>query len=101
MGDAITRSKLIETAWVSIRKDDELMQFYQRIRARNPVAIGARKAIVAVARKLTTRIYAVLKYERPYFKKEVFASEEGPTLSSTSERFSEGSCWKKEPSEAT
>jgi transposase len=82
MGDAVTRSKLIETAWVSIRKDPELMEFYERIKARNPAPIAARKAIVAVARKLTTRIYAVLKYQRPYVVKEVFASGADPTLSS-------------------
>ena len=64
MGDAITRSKLIETAWTSIRKDPEMMEFYERIKARNPAPIAARKAIVAVGRKLTTRIYAVLKYQR-------------------------------------
>jgi transposase len=84
MGDAITRNKLIETAWVSIRKDPELMEFYERIKARNPAPVAARKAIVAVARKLTTRIYAVLKYQRPYIVKEVLASGADPTLSSTS-----------------
>lgn len=86
MGDAVARSKLIETAWTSIRKDPELMEFFQRIKARNPAPIGSRKAIVAVARKLTTRIYAVLKYQRPYVVKElkdVFASGADPTLSST------------------
>ena len=75
MGDAITRSKLIETAWVSISKDRELMEFYEKIKARNPVPVGARKAIVAVARKLTTRVYAVLKYQRPYYKKEVLPQD--------------------------
>jgi transposase len=80
---AITRNKLIETAWVSIRKDPELMEFYERIKARNPAPMAARKAIVAVARKLTTRIYAVLKYQRPYIVKEAFASGADPTLSST------------------
>jgi transposase len=97
MGDAITRSKLIETAWVSIRKDPELMEFYERIKARNPVPIGARKAIVAVARKLTTRIYAVLRYQRPYFIKDVFASGEGPTLNSTSEKFRKVRAGKRNP----
>ena len=97
MGDAITRSKLIETAWVSIRKDRELLQFYERIKARNPVPIGARKAIVAVARKLTTRIYAVLRYQRPYLIKDVFASGEDPTLSSTSEEFRKVRAGKRNP----
>lgn len=84
MGDPIARSKLIETAWTSIRKDPELMEYYERIKARNPDPIAARKAIVAVGRKLTTRIYAVLKYQRPYIVKEVSASEADPWLISTS-----------------
>ena len=66
MGDPITRSKLIETAWTSIRHDPELKDFYERIKSRNPAPIAGRKAIVAVARKLTARIFAVLKYQRPY-----------------------------------
>lgn len=66
LGDPATRNKLIETAWTSIRFDPELQQYYERIRSRHPAPIAARKAIVAVARKLTTRIYAVLKYGQPY-----------------------------------
>jgi len=52
MGDATTRSKLVESSWMAIRKDPELTDFYQRIKARNPDQFGGRKAIVAVARKL-------------------------------------------------
>jgi transposase len=66
LGDPATRNKLIETAWTSIRFDPELQEYYQRIRSRHPAPVAARKAIVAVARKLTTRIYAVLKYRQPY-----------------------------------
>jgi transposase len=84
MADATTRSKLVESSWMAIRKDPQLMEFYQRIKARNPVAFAGRKAIVAVARKLTTRIYAVLKYQRPYVVKEVSASGADPELNSTS-----------------
>ena len=32
----------------------------------HPKKVAARKAIVAVARKLTTRMYAVLKEQRPF-----------------------------------
>ena len=49
-----------------ISKDPELRAFYRRIFARHPKKVAARKAIVAVARKLTTRMYAVLKQQRPY-----------------------------------
>jgi len=65
-GDSRLRNKLIQSAWVAIRKDPELREFYRRIYARHPQQVAARKAIVAVARKLTTRIYAVLKEQRPY-----------------------------------
>ena len=65
-GDSRLRNKLIQAAWTAIRKDAELAEFYQRIYNRHPRPIAARKAIVAVARKLTTRIYAVLKEQRPF-----------------------------------
>jgi transposase len=65
-GDSRLRNKLIQSAWVTIRKDPELREFYRRIFARHPQKVAARKAIVAVARKLTTRIYAVLKQQRPF-----------------------------------
>ena len=56
---------------MSIRKDPELREFYQRVYQRHPKKVAARKAIVAVARKLTTRIYAVLKEQRPFVLREV------------------------------
>lgn len=65
-GDSALRNKLVQSAWVTIRKDPELRAFYRRIYQRNPKKVAARKAIVAVARKLTTRIYAVLKQQRPF-----------------------------------
>jgi hypothetical protein len=65
-GDSRLRNKLIQSAWVTIRKDAELRAFYRRIYERHPKQVAARKAIVAVARKLTTRIYAVLKEQRPF-----------------------------------
>jgi hypothetical protein len=65
-GDSHLRNKLIQSAWVAIAKDPDLRAFYRRIFARHPKKVAARKAIVAVARKLTTRMYAVLKQQRPY-----------------------------------
>lgn len=65
-GDSRLRNKLIQSAWTAIRKDPELRAFYRRIYQRHPQKVAARKAIVAVARKLTTRIYVVLKEQRPY-----------------------------------
>jgi transposase len=65
-GDSRLRNKLIQCAWTAIRKDPELRAFYRSIYQRQPKKLAARKAIVAVARKLTTRMYAVLKEQRPY-----------------------------------
>jgi len=65
-GDSRLRNKLIQSAWTAIRKDPELRVFYRRVYQRHPKKVAPRKAIVAVARKLTTRIYAVLKQQRPY-----------------------------------
>jgi transposase len=66
IGDQRLRNKLIQCAWVAIKKDPELRAFYRRIHDRQPKKVAARKAIVAVARKLTMRMYAVLKQQRPY-----------------------------------
>lgn len=66
LGDPAVRSKLIEGSWMAALRDPELKEFYQRIYQRNPRPIAARKAIVAVTRKLTVRIYVVLKQQRPY-----------------------------------
>jgi transposase len=66
LGNRIARSLLVEAAWVAIRQDAELDQFYHRIKQRHHPKVAARKAIVAVARKLTARIYCVLKEQRNY-----------------------------------
>jgi hypothetical protein len=71
MGDKRLRSMLIEGAWSSINKDPELSEFYHRIYSRHPKDRAARKAIVAVARKLTTRIYRVLKDRREYVIRDI------------------------------
>lgn len=65
-GDSRLRNKLIQSAWTAIKKDPELRAFYRRIYQRHPKKVAARKAVVAVARKLTTRIYVVLQAQRPY-----------------------------------
>ncbi len=65
-GDGRLRSKLIQAAWSAIRQDGELREFYRAVSRRHPRDRAARVAIVAVARKLTTRIAAVLMQQRPY-----------------------------------
>ena len=66
LGNRTARSLLVEAAWVAIRQDAELNQFYHRVKQRHHPTVAARKAIVAVACKLTTRIYCVLKEQRTY-----------------------------------
>ena len=66
MGNGRLRSLLMEAAWVAIKYDHELEQFYHRIKKNHHASFGARKAIVAVAHKLTLRIYKVLKERREY-----------------------------------
>ena len=73
-GDGRLRSKLIQAAWSAIRQDPELREFYRSVHQRHPRDRAPRKAIVAVTRKLTTRIYAVLKQQRPYVVREIVHS---------------------------
>lgn len=65
-GSSRLRNKLIEGSWSAIRQDGELAEFYRNVYKRHPRDRAARKAIVAVARKLTCRIYRVLKDRRFY-----------------------------------
>jgi transposase len=80
-GHAYLRNKLIQCAWSTIRKDTEMRNFYDAIYNRNKTDYGAKKAITAVARKLTTRIFAVLTEQRNYeirtFTKENEALSQG------------------------
>jgi len=66
MGNTNLRNKLIQCAWTAIRTDPELKEFYLRILGRNRNSYGSQKAITAVARKLTLRIYAVLTQQKYY-----------------------------------
>ena len=68
MGDKTLRFLLVEAAWVAIRKDTQLDQFYHRIKRRNHPKVAAKIAITAVARKLTQIIYRVLKDKREYIQ---------------------------------
>jgi transposase len=68
MGDKTLRFLLVEAAWVAIRKDTQLDQFYHRIRNKNHPKAASKIAITAVARKLTQIIYRVLKDKREYIQ---------------------------------
>ena len=66
IGDSYLRSLLIEASWRAIRQNTLLEKFFNRIKDRNDPKYAKRKAIVAVARKLTLFIYCVLKQQRPF-----------------------------------
>lgn len=68
MGDKTLRFLLVEAAWVAIRKDTQLGQFYHRIRNKNHPKAASKIAVTAVARKLTQIIYRVLKEKREYIQ---------------------------------
>lgn len=72
-GKPIVRKILVQVAWVAIRHDKDLQSIYERIAAKS----GAKRAIVAVARRLIGRIracfrtgelYEAQKIERPTLK---------------------------------
>jgi transposase len=58
-GNRLLRKLLVQCAWVSIRFNPELKEFYNKLKKKKP----AGKAIVAVARKLVHQIYYTLKYD--------------------------------------
>lgn len=66
LGDPRLRSMLIQGAWMAIRRDPELREFYQRVYASHNHKVAARVAIVAVARKLADRMHCVLREQRSY-----------------------------------
>jgi transposase len=68
LGNKVLRSLLVESAWVAIRKDKQLNQFYHRIRNKHHGSYASKLAITAVARKLTHIIYRVLKDRRDYIQ---------------------------------
>ena len=69
LGNQVLRALLVEASWTAIKVDQQLQQFYHRIRARHHDRFGSQKAIVAVARKLTQIIYCVLKEQRVYINR--------------------------------
>lgn len=65
-GDPVLRSLMIEASWTAIRKDHELAAFYERIKKTHAKDKASQIAIVAVARKVATRLHCVLKERRVY-----------------------------------
>lgn len=61
-GNCHVRGLLIEVAWRAIRKDDSLRAVFARLKVRT----GAKKAIVAIARKLLGRMRAIFRTQQTY-----------------------------------
>jgi transposase len=61
-GNSRMRSLLVQCAWKSIAGDPALERFYERLKRRR----GGKRAIVAVARKLSGRMRTVLIKSEPY-----------------------------------
>lgn len=55
------RSYLVEAAWVAIRKDVEMQNYYRKHQGKNVKSI-----IIKVAHKMARRILSVIKTETPY-----------------------------------
>lgn len=77
LGDKRLRNMLIEGAWMAVHRDPEIEEFYQRVCSRHPKDRASRKAIVAVARKMTGRIYRVLKDRREYVIRNIENKSDG------------------------
>lgn len=61
-GNRILRSLLVEASWFLIRKDPTMRAFYEKIKIRR----GAKRAIIAVARKLCHRLVAMNRKGEAY-----------------------------------
>lgn len=55
------RSYLVEAAWIAIRKDIEMQQYYRKHQGKN-----VKSVIIKVAHKMSRRILSVIKTETPY-----------------------------------
>jgi transposase len=63
VGNKQLRSIIIQLAWVAVRKDGSLLDKFERVYRRNG---SKQKAIVAVARKLMMKVYAITEKEEEY-----------------------------------
>jgi transposase len=62
-GNRQLRSIIIQLAWMTVRKDGSLLDKFDRVYRKSG---SKQKAIVAVARKLMTKIFAVIQKEEEY-----------------------------------
>lgn len=76
-GSALLRSVLVQSAWQSVKRSCRWRITYELLRKR----IGAKKAIVAISRRLLCVCYSILKSRRPYEEAPAIAREPVPTSS--------------------
>ena len=57
----LLRSYIVEAAWVALRMDPQMQQYYRNHIGKNPKSI-----IVKIARKLLNRILSIIKTGKPY-----------------------------------
>lgn len=62
-GNKQLRSIIIQLAWITVRKDGALLDKFERVYKRSG---SKQKAIVSVARKMMSKIYAVMQKEEEY-----------------------------------
>ena len=62
-GNRQLRSIIIQLAWKTVRKDGALLDKFERVYKRSG---SKQKAIVAVARKLMSKVYAIIRKEESY-----------------------------------
>ncbi len=62
LGNHRVRTLVVESSWTLIRKDPALYKVYESIKNRR----GAKRAIIAISRKLVMRMRRILLDEKPY-----------------------------------
>lgn len=63
-GDGLLRAMLVEVGWIGLRHNGWMREVYERVRRGSPAR--AKLAIVAVARRLLIRCWAILRDKRPW-----------------------------------
>jgi transposase len=63
VGNKQLRSIIIQLAWIAVRKDGNLLNKFERVYKKSS---SKQKAIVAVARKLMMKVYAITEKEEDY-----------------------------------
>jgi transposase len=61
-GKTKLKSLIIEAAWISVRKDEDINKYYKELSAR----IKPQKAIIRCARKLLSKIFHIIKTKEDY-----------------------------------